>query len=135
MKQENGPGRKKTYQKTTFEHRIFVIDQILNGRISINHASKKYGISRSSIQYWIDKYSTLEQRTRLMDKDRLIKKLKERIEELEFVKDFQQDVIADMEIITGVDMAKKSLPGTLAKEIEKKKRDRSKRNGRYNVSG
>ena len=120
---------KKTYQKTTFEHRIFVIDQILNGRISINHASKKYGISRSSIQYWIDKYSTLEQRTRLMDKDKLIKKLKEKIEELEFVKDFQQDVIADMEIITGVDMAKKSLPGTLAKEIEKKKRDRSKRNG------
>lgn len=46
-----------------------------------------------------------------------IKKLRERIEELEFVKDFQQDIIADMEIITGVDMAKKSLPGTLAKEI------------------
>jgi hypothetical protein len=31
-----------------------------------------------------------------------IKKLKERIEELEFVKDFQQDIIADMELITGV---------------------------------
>lgn len=46
-----------------------------------------------------------------------IKKLRERIEELEFVKDFQQDIIADMEIITGVDMAKKSLPETLAKEI------------------
>jgi len=49
-----------------------------------------------------------------------IKKLKERIEELEFVKDFQQDIIADMELITGVDMSKKSLPETLAKEIELK---------------
>jgi transposase len=36
-----------------------------------------------------------------------IKKLKERIEDLEFVKDFQQDIIADMEIITGVDLSKK----------------------------
>jgi transposase len=55
-----------------------------------------------------------------------IKKLKERIEELEFVKDFQQDIIADMEIITGVDVSKKSLPESLAKEIEKKKRNRLK---------
>jgi transposase len=46
-----------------------------------------------------------------------IKKLKERIEELEFVKDFQQDIIADMELITGVDMSKKSLPKIVAKEI------------------
>ena len=53
-------------------------------------------------------------------------KLKERIEELEFVKDFQQDIIADMEVITGVDLSKKSLPKTLAKEIEKKKINRLK---------
>ncbi|MFT5213111.1 MAG: transposase [Polaribacter sp.] len=39
-----------------------------------------------------------------------IKKLKERIEDLEFVKDFQQDIIADMEIITGVDLSKKRYP-------------------------
>jgi metal-sulfur cluster biosynthetic enzyme len=32
-------------------------------------------------------------------------KLKEKIEELEFVKDFQQDIIADMGLITGVDMS------------------------------
>jgi len=33
-----------------------------------------------------------------MSKKDEIKKLKEKIEELEFVKDFQQDVIADMEL-------------------------------------
>ena len=64
-----------------------------------------------------------------MSKKEEIKKLKEKIEELEFVKDFQQDIIADMELITGVDMAKKSLPKTLADEIEKKKLNRSKENG------
>ncbi|WP_240914581.1 hypothetical protein [Polaribacter sp. 11A2H] len=64
-----------------------------------------------------------------------IKKLKERIEELEFVKEFQQDIIADMEIITGVDLSKKSLPKTLAKEIELKKKNILKENGSINVLG
>ena len=59
----------------------------------------------------------MQQQNTGMSKLDEIKKLRERIEELEFVKDFQQDIIADMEIITGVDMAKKSLPKTLAKEI------------------
>ena len=36
-----------------------------------------------------------------MSKNQEIKKLKERIEELEFVKDFQQDIIADFENVTG----------------------------------
>jgi transposase len=54
---------------------------------------------------------------------------------LEFVKDFQQDIIADMELITGVDMSKKSLPETLAKEIELKKKNRLKENGSINVLG
>jgi hypothetical protein len=38
----------------------------------------------------------------------------------QFVKDFQQDIIAEMELITGIDMSKKALPKTLAQEIEKR---------------
>ena len=70
-----------------------------------------------------------------MSKQDEIKKLKERIEELEFVKDFQQDIIADMELITGVDMSKKSLPKTLAKEIELKKKNRLKESGSISALG
>ncbi|WP_246284985.1 hypothetical protein [Winogradskyella wichelsiae] len=55
-----------------------------------------------------------------------IKKLKEKIEELEFQKDFQQDITTDMQLITGVDMSKKALRKTVAKEIEQKKRQRIK---------
>jgi len=40
---------------------------------------------------------------------------------LEFVKEYQQDVIAELEYITGIDLAKKMLPKTLADEIYKKK--------------
>ena len=135
MKEEKQNCRKKNYEKVTFEHKLFVIDQIQNGQISVNYASKKYDISRSSILYWINKYSTLEQKQKGMSKQDEIKKLKERIEELEFVKDFQQDIIADMEVITGVDLSKKSLPKTLAKEIELKKKNRLKENGSMDVLG
>ena len=128
-KQTKSPCRKKQYKKVGFELKLLIIDQIHNGQISINHASQKYQVSRSSIQYWIKKYSTLEQKKNGRNKKNEIKKLKEKIEELEFVKDFQQDIIADMELITGVDMSKKSLPKTLADEIQKKKQDRLKENG------
>ena len=128
-KQTKPPCRKKQYKKVGFELKLLIIDQIHNGQISINHASNKYQVSRSSIQYWIKKYSTLEQKKNGMSKKDEIKKLKEKIQELEFVKDFQQDIIADMELITGVDMSKKSLPKTLADEIQKKKQDRLKENG------
>ena len=129
MKHEEQPCRKNSYKKIGFDLKLAIIDQVQNGRISVNHAAKKHEVSRSSIDYWIKKYSTLEQKKLGMSKKDEIKKLKERIEELEFVKDFQQDIIADMELITGVDMSKKSLPKTLADEIEKKKQNRSKGNG------
>jgi len=135
MKHENQPCPKITYEKVTFQHKLFVIDQIQNGQISANFASKKYNISRSTISYWLKKHSTLQQQNTGMSKLDEIKKLKERIEELEFVKEFQQDIIADMEIITGVDMSKKSLPETLAKEIELKKKNLLKENGSMDVLG
>ncbi len=135
MKTRKQDCRKKPYEKVTFQYKLFVVGQIQNGQISANFASKKYDISRSTIAYWLKKYSTLEQQNTGMSKQDEIKKLKERIEELEFVKDFQQDVIADMELITGVDLSKKLLPKSLAKEIEQKKRKISKENGSINALG
>ncbi|SHM83585.1 helix-turn-helix domain-containing protein [Polaribacter sp. KT 15] len=135
MKNQNEHWQKKKYQKVTLETKLFVVDQIQNGQISTNFASKKYDVPRTTIGYLIKKYSTLVQQNNGMSKNDEIKKLKEKIEELEFVKDFQQDIIADMEIITGVDLAKKSLPKTLAKEIELKKKNILKQNGSINVLG
>mgnify|MGYP000850208696 FL=1 len=129
MKEQKVPCRKKSYEKVGFDLKLLIIDQVQNGRISVNYAAKKHNVSRSSIDYWLKKYSTLEQKKLGMSKKDEIKKLKERIKELEFVKDFQQDIIADMELITGVDLSKKSLPKTLADEIQKKKQDRLKENG------
>ena len=135
MKTQNEHWLKKSYQKATLETKLLVVDQILNGQISNNQASKKYDIPRTTISYWLRKYSTLVQQNMGMSKNDEIKKLKEKIEVLEFQNDFQQDIIADMELITGVDMSKKSLPKTLAKEIELKKKQRIKESGSMDVLG
>ena len=135
MKTQKQHWRKKSYQKVTLETKLLVVDQILNGQLSTNFASKKYDVPRTTITYWLRKYSTLVQQNEGMSKDKEIKKLKEKIEELEFQKDFQQDIIADMELITGVDMSKKSLPKTIAKEIELKKKNRLKESGSMDVLG
>ena len=53
---------------------------------------------------------------------KFVKKLKERIEELEFIKELQQDIIIDFEKVTGEELSKKFLPETLANEIARKKK-------------
>ena len=128
------PCPKKEYQKIGFDLKLSIIDQINNGQISVNHAAHKYGISRSSIDYWLKKLRSFEQNSKTMSKNDEIKKLKNRIEELEFVKDFQQMIIADFEVSTDLGFAKKSLPEALYKEVEKKMKDLSKRNGSTNAS-
>jgi len=122
------------YKKIGFDLKLSIIDQISNGQISLNHASKLHGISRSSITYWMKKLRSFEQNSKTMSKNQELKKLKERIEELEFIKDFQQMIIADFEVSTNLDFAKKSLPEALLKEVEKKKKDLLKSNGSPNVS-
>ena len=118
--------RKKQYQKVSFDLKLSVIDKIHNGQISINHASEVYNISRSSINYWKQKLSSFEQNKKGMSKNDELKKLKERIEELEFIKELQQDIIVDFEKITGEELSKKYLPEALANEIQKKKKSLTK---------
>ena len=117
---------KKDYQKVSFEKKLSIIDEIHNGLISVNHASEVYGISRSSITYWMKKLSSFVQIKKGMSLKEENKKLKERIETLEFIKDLQQDIIVDFEKVTGQKLSKKYLPETLANEIARKKKKLSK---------
>ena len=117
---------KKQYQKVSFEKKLSIIDEIHNGLISINHAAQVYDISRSSINYWMQKLSSFVQTKKGMNLKEENKKLKERIEALEFMKDLQQDIIVDFEKVTGQELSKKFLPETLANEIARKKKKLSK---------
>jgi transposase-like protein len=124
--QKKEPCRKNNGKQVSFDFKISVIDEINNGLISTNYASKKYNISRSTIDYWRKKLSNYVSKSKSMSKEQEIKKLKERIEELEFVKDFQQDMIIEFEKITGEELSKKFLPEHLAKEIQRKKKKLTK---------
>jgi transposase-like protein len=118
--------RKNEYQKVSFDFKLSVIDEIHNGLISINHASKIYNISRSSISYWMKKLSSFNQNKKGMSKIDEIKKLKERIEALEFIKEMQQDIIVEFEKVTGQELSKNYLPDALANEIARKKKKLTK---------
>lgn len=123
---ENEPIRKRNGKQVSFKYKLFVIEQINNGQISLNFASKKYNISKSTIEYWMKKLSNLEQTEKAISKDDEIKKLKSKIEDLEFIKEFQQDLIIEFEQVTGEDLSKKFLPGWLSNEIQRKKKKLSK---------
>ena len=114
--------KNQEYVKASYALKRKIVNLVSNGRISKNAASRKYNVSRSSIDYWMNKFSTLEEKDTTMSKDKELKKLKLRIEELEFIKDFQQDLIAEYEIETGDLKSKKYLPEQLAKEIEQKRK-------------
>ncbi len=124
--QKKAPCRKNEYQKVSFDRKLSIIDEIHNGLISVNHASKVYNISRSSITYWMQKLSSFAQNKKGMSLKEENKKLRERIEALEFIKELQQDIIVDFEKVTGEELSKKYLPETLANEIARKKKKLTK---------
>ncbi len=124
--QKTKPCPKRSGKQVSFDFKLSVIDEISNGLISANYASKKYNISRSTIAYWMKKLSSCLQTKKGMSKNDEIKKLKERIEELEFIKEFQQDMIVEFEKVTGEELSKKFLPEHLAQEIQRKKKKLTK---------
>jgi hypothetical protein len=69
----------------------------------------------------MQKLSSFTQTQQGMSKKDELKKMRERIEALEFVKELQQMIIADFEKETGLEFSKKSLPEALVKEIAQKK--------------
>ena len=124
--EDNSPCRKKNGKKCSFEFKTFVIEQINNGQISLNFASKKYNVSRSTLDYWRRKLSNYCSKQTGMSRENEMQKLRERIEELEFIKEFQQELIAEFERVTWKELSKKYLPERLSEEIQRKKKMLSK---------
>ena len=108
---------KTGYNKVSYAVKKEMITKIVNGQTSKRQAAFEYNVSRSTIDYWFKKFTTTNQKKQFMSKNDELKKLKAYIEELEFAKEFQQEVIAAMEIKLGKEVAKKSLPKQLADEI------------------
>ena len=123
MKKRGQAADKIPFSQYSHSMKLKVVQEIENGLISKNYASKKYLASRSSIDYWCKKLGTV-----MTDKDnhsvkKENKKLKDRIEELEFINRVRKDALEEMFKKFG-DEAKKSFPKQLeemAREMEKRK--------------
>ena len=114
------------YYRYSYSFKKQVIEEIENGIISMNQASKKYKVSRSAIQTWFNRMGNLNKRIKalqgmsprekLRDMDARIKRLEKEKEILSFAIDMISEEV-------GTDMLKKYLPES--QDIIRKRRKRS----------
>lgn len=123
---KNNSDGKKSINSIFFFLKNEIIAKICNGQISKRHASILYNISRSSIDYWMQKLTTFEQKQQFMSNKKEVKNLKDKIEELELKLELMKDIVIDFEDITGSEIAKKSLPKLLYKLVEDHRKNTSK---------
>ena len=127
MKKQDRPARKKR-PVYAYPLKVKLVEEIENGYLSLRYASIKYHVSRSTLDDWCERYG--KHHRRMKDKnlspEKKIKKQQQRIDDLELMLDLQREIIADFEILTGKELAKKFLPKPLADAVEKIKRDRLK---------
>ena len=101
------------YYRYSYAFKKQVIEDIENGIISMNQASKKYKVSRSAIQTWFNRMGNLNKRIKalqgmsprekLRDMDARIKRLEKEKEILTFAIDMISEEV-------GTDMLKKYIP-------------------------
>jgi len=114
------------YYRYGYPFKKQVIEEIENGQISMNQASKKYKVSRSALQKWFNTMGNLNKRIKalqgmsprekLRDMDARIKRLEREKEILTFAIDMISEEV-------GTDMLKKYLPES--QEVIKRRRKRS----------
>ncbi|MEP0985554.1 helix-turn-helix domain-containing protein [Ekhidna sp.] len=126
MKEYKHPGNEKNFYKGfTYTFKKEVVEQVLNGLMSQRYAAEKYGISRNTVASWCKQFNP-DMGSKNHPKDKEIKKLKEKVEELEMLKDIQQYMLAELQKQVGREELEKFLPKQLFKEIQKKVHKNSK---------
>jgi len=114
MKQEKNVSQaeKITYQGYSWGLKISIIEEIENGQISINQASKKYDIGRSTIQKWMNKFGNLDKKLREMggrSPKQEIDELKKKLARMEMERNILESAIEIVEEEYGLDVKKKFL--------------------------
>jgi len=103
---------KITYQGYSWGLKISIIEEIENGQISINQASKKYDIGRSTIQKWMNKFGNLDKKLREMggrSPKQEIDELKKKLARMEMERNILESAIEIVEEEYGLDVKKKFL--------------------------
>jgi transposase-like protein len=117
---------KYKYYRYSYSFKKQVIEEIENGLISRNQASKKYKVSRSSLQTWFNKMGNLDKRIKALQGMSPRQKLRDmsvRVKRLEQEKEILSFAIDMISEEVGTDMLKKYLPES--QEIIRKRRKKS----------
>jgi len=113
------PGNEMNFAKRySFAFKKQVVEPVINGQMSQRFAAEKYGISRNTVASWCKEFG-MDKSPKNQSKNKEIKKLKDQIEELELIKDIQQDMLAILQKQVGSDELEKYLPEQLFKEVQK----------------
>lgn len=112
MENKQNPATKITYQGYSWGTKISIIEEIECGRLSINQAAIKYGVSRTGIQKWIKKFGNLDRKLREMggrSPKQEIAELKKKLQKAELERDILETALEIVEDEYGVDVKKKFL--------------------------
>jgi transposase-like protein len=107
------------YNNYTFAFKKTVVEEIENGLISMNQASIRNGIHRSTVAKWLKKYGNYSKKVVYMGKvtpKEEIRELKTRLKQLEAQKELWQDIIEMLSDTYGPEIKKKYFPGSLQRE-------------------
>jgi transposase-like protein len=119
MEKHKRPGNELNFDKRySMAFKKQVVEPVLNGQMSQRFAANKHGLHRNTVASWCREFNT-QMSEKNQSKNKEIKKLKDKIEELELLKDIQQDMLAILQKETGTDVLEKYLPEQLFKEIQK----------------
>ena len=119
------PATKITYQGYSHGLKRSILAEVENGQTSINQAAKKYGVSRSAIQRWMRKMGTFDKKLREMGGNSAkqeIRRLRQKIKDLETQKIILETAIEIVEEEYGVDVKKKFLPEPLKDTLRRLKK-------------
>ncbi len=119
MKKYNPYDQKsKKYNSYSYSFKKHVAEQVLSGYMSQRHASEKYFIARNTVASWCAKFGP-DMKDKNITKDKEIKRLKDKIEDLELTRDIQLDILAQMQTIVGKSEMEKRLPKQLFEEVQR----------------
>ena len=107
------------FKECSHAFKLKVVQEIENGLISKNFASKKYLATRSTIDYWCKKLGTDMNEKNNHSTRKEIKKLKEKNEELQMICDIRQDIIDEFIKLVGEGAAKNLYPKQLIEEVRR----------------
>ena len=109
----------------SYAYKMEIIEQVENGHLSQNQASKRYGVSRKTIASWLKKYGNFEKKLKEMGGKSPTQEIADLRAKLRVLEDENVVWHAIFDIIKdeyGEEVVKKYMPESVRQSLKKSKR-------------